>query len=465
MLEQTFLIAAGIRILGQDISSLRFWAISGPVLWGAVFVLFLIAAGRVPLRYNIRNITVRWRASAMTILAFTLVVGLLTMMMAFVNGMDKLTRDSGIPENVMIMSDGSTDEAFSNLSFSDLGDLEFQEGIARNKQSDKPLASKETFITANQLIDNPQPGRPPRRLLQLRGIDDPEVSAEVHGLKLVPGGNWFTPEGVISLGENQPAAIQAVVGEAIARELGKDRTKEQIAAAKNPLMLAVGDIFTLSDRKFMIVGIIEARGSTFDSEVWAKRDIVGALFGKRTYTTITMRAESLSAAKKLKTFFDEDYTKAAVSAALETDYFAGLVETNKQFLVGTIFLTAIIGVGGVMGVMNTMFASVSQRSKDIGVLRILGFERSEVLCTFLLESLVLSLLGGCLGCAIGAMVNGLKATSVISSGQTTKLVVLEMIVTGDTIGIGLLVTLVMGLLGGFVPSLLSMFVKPLESLR
>lgn len=287
----------------------------------------------------------------------------------------------------------------------------------------------------------------------------------MHGLKLVPGGNWFTPEGVISLGENQPAAIQAVVGEAIARELGKDRTKEQVAAAKNPLMLAVGDIFTLSDRKFMIVGIIEARGSTFDSEVWAKRDIVGALFGKRTYTTITMRAESLSAAKKLKTFFDEDYTKAAVSAALETDYFAGLVETNKQFLVGTIFLTAIIGVGGVMGVMNTMFASVSQRSKDIGVLRILGFERSEVLCTFLLESLALSLLGGCLGCAIGAMVNGLKATSVISSGQTTKLVVLEMIVTGDTIGIGLLVTLVMGLLGGFVPSLLSMFVKPLESLR
>lgn len=450
---------------GAGVSMMRVWAISGPVLWGIVFVLFLIAAGRVPLRYNLRNISVRWRASLMTILAFVLVVGLLTVMMAFVNGMDKLTRDSGIPENVMIMSDGATDEVFSNLSFSDLGDLDFQEGIARNPQSDKPLSSKETFITANQLIENPRPGRPPRRLLQVRGIEDPEVSAEVHGLTLLPGGKWFSPEGVISLGENQPAAIQAVVGEAIARELAKDRTQEQSAAAKDPLMLTVGDMFTLGERKFMIVGVIQARGSTFDSEVWAKRDIMGALFGKRTYTTITMRADSAKSAKRLQDFFDKEYTKAALSAVLETDYFSGLMETNKQFLVGAIFLTAIIGVGGVMGVMNTMFASVSQRSKDIGVLRILGFERVEVLCTFLLESLVISLLGGCLGCLLGSLVNGLKATSVISSGQTTKLVVLEMIITPDTIGIGLLVTLLMGLLGGFIPSLLGMFVKPLESLR
>ena len=116
--------------------------------------------------------------------------------------------------------------------------------------------------------------------------------------------------------------------------------------------------------------------------------------------------------------------------------------------------------------MNTMFAAVSQRSKDIGVLRILGFSRLEVLCTFLLESLALALFGGTLGCLLGSLAHGWKATSVISGGQgSNRTVVLELLVSGDIISVGLLVTLLMGLLGGLVPSLLAMRLRPLESLR
>src|SRR5438105_622424 len=82
---------------------------------GAAIVLALLFVGKVPLAYNLRNLTVRWKTTLLTALAFTLVVGLLTVMLAFVNGMDRLTEGSGQPANVIVMTDGSTDELFSNL--------------------------------------------------------------------------------------------------------------------------------------------------------------------------------------------------------------------------------------------------------------------------------------------------------------------------------------------------------------
>jgi len=117
-------------------------------------------------------------------------------------------------------------------------------------------------------------------------------------------------------------------------------------------------------------------------------------------------------------------------------------------------------------VMNTMFAAVSQRSKDIGVLRILGFSRLHVQASFLLESLVLSLVGGAAGCALGSLIHGTKAASIVGGNQGGgKFVVLEMIVSGDIIAVGLTLSLAMGLLGGFIPSIRAMLVRPLESLR
>jgi len=168
----------------------------------------------------------------------------------------------------------------------------------------------------------------------------------------------------------------------------------------------------------------------------------------------------------LRKFFNEEYKLSAIQAYTETEYFENLAATNRQFLGATIVITAILSIGGVFGVMNTMFAAVSQRSKDIGVLRILGFSRLEVLCTFLLESLTLAIFGGTLGCLLGCLTHGLTATSVVSGGQGgSKTVVLELLITGDTISLGLLVTLLMGLFGGLVPSLLAMRLRPLESLR
>jgi ABC-type antimicrobial peptide transport system permease subunit len=117
--------------------------------------------------------------------------------------------------------------------------------------------------------------------------------------------------------------------------------------------------------------------------------------------------------------------------------------------------------------MNTMYAAISQRTKDIGVLRILGFRRGQILVSFLLESLLIALVGGLVGCALGYLFDGMSASSTLSSGPGGggKSVMLRLVVDGNTLAAGLLFTLIMGALGGLVPSLSAMRLKPLESLR
>ena len=126
-----------------------------------------------------------------------------------------------------------------------------------------------------------------------------------------------------------------------------------------------------------------------------------------------------------------------------------------------------MAIGGIFGVMNTMFAAVAQRIKDIGVLRILGFKRWQVLVSFLLESLVIALAGGLLGFGFGSLCNGWTATSVISQrpGGGGKTVMLRLVVDAQVLMAGAIFTLVMGRLGGLIPALSATRLKILDTLR
>jgi ABC-type lipoprotein release transport system permease subunit len=427
---------------------------------GVLLVLLVLQAvgliRRVPFSYNLRNLAVRWHVTLLTALAFTLVVGILTVMLAFVNGMNKLTEGSGQPGNVIVLADGATDELFSNLGFGDIKEAELNPGVERDEEG-KPLASWEIYVVVNQEIPGAQAGGRQRRFVQARGIDDPARSGRVHNITLHPGGAWFSTAGVQSLAEGGDA-IQAVIGEGIARQLGKDEGKQS---------LGPGDQFELGARKWIVTGVMQSAGSTFDSEVWAKRDLVGSLFGKASYTTVVLRSADAEAARVLAKDLTANYKKPAVQAQPETEYYEKLSTTNQQFLYAIIFVTVIMAVGGVFGVMNTMFAAVSQRTKDIGVLRILGFARWQVLSSFFLEALLLAFIGGLLGCALGSLANGWTATSIISSGQGGggKSIVLKLVVDLRILTAGMTFTVIMGALGGLIPSLSAMRLRPLESLR
>jgi putative ABC transport system permease protein len=430
-----------------------------PLAVAAVVLGALVLAGRVPLSYNLRNLRIRWKTTVLTALAFTVVVALLMAMHAFAMGIRRLSEESGQPANVICLSDGASDEMVSNLALSETSDLARQEGVVRLADG-RPLCSREVYVLVNQAMPAREGERPKHRFLQIRGVEEPDLSAQVHGLELVAG-TWFSPGGIRdpSPGETSTySLVEAVIGEGLARDIGNEQGKES---------LELGEVLTVGPRRFVIVGFVRGAQTTFGSEIWAKRQKVAEIFNKEnTYTSIVLRAESPAVAQRLAERLSRDFKKSAVTAMTEPEYFTRMADANQQLL-GSIYLVAgIMALGGVFGVMNTMFAAIRQRSTDIGVLRILGFARWQLLVSFLLESLVIAALGGLCGCALGYLVNGVHTTSVVgTSGGAFKRVSFQMVVDGNTLAAAVLFTLVMGLLGGLLPALSAMRQKPLEALR
>ena len=426
---------------------------------GALGILAILAAvGKIPLQYNWRNIVVRWRTTLFTGLAFILVTALLVVMLAFVNGMDRLTEQSGQPDNVMVLSDGAVDEVFSNFATGDIGDLERQPGVRKNS-SGRPLASKEAYMIATtpRPVKEGQPAR--RRFVQIRGLDDVKLGAEVHGLSLADG-EWMdeSDPGVQNRlqGSGLPL-IRTVVGGGFAKSFAADFGFPT---------LTPGATFELAERTWIVVGVLDSEGTTYDSEVWAKRSLVGERFGKAGYTTVVLRTSGKEAAESLTNDLKQNFTKARINPQTELAYFSSLSATNRQFTFAIAVVAVFMAVGGAFGIMNTMFANVSQRSKDIGVLRILGFKRWQVLTSFLFETLVIALLGGLLGCLIATVFHGTSATSTIGgTGGGGKTVVLRLAVDANLIIVGVVFAFGMGLLGGLIPAFAATRVRPLESLR
>src|SRR6478752_8473871 len=132
------------------------WSLA-PLAVGIALITMLALLGKVPVRYNIRNLQVRWLTTLLTGLAFFAVIALLTVILAFVNGMYKLTLGSGQPGNVIVLAEGSTDESFSNVPIVDAGDIELQPGVMRDEQN-HPLSSRETYVVVNQPVRVRQPG-------------------------------------------------------------------------------------------------------------------------------------------------------------------------------------------------------------------------------------------------------------------------------------------------------------------
>jgi len=540
------------------------------VLFIAVVVPRLGWLGKILSRYNARNLVVRWPITLMLLSAFILQVGIVVVMLAFVRGLEKLTEGSSIPGNVIVMSEGSTDELFSNLGYSDISDVERLPRVLRDESTPdrKPLASWEVYVVVNQPLPDPvvnsrkfggrfapdalrlsevdRPGwldiatavaadpfspvaairraRGPldlagllpgdvvttyndrkvsthdelrrtmlgkqvgiirlgfqregkemesefpvesirileraRRFLQVRGIDNPDISLKVHGFGLREG-KVFSQAGVrtVKVDGLERTAVEAILGEGIARTLGEDVDKPS---------LQEGDLFYLGDSEqpFVVAGISSTSGSTFDSEIWAKQSLVGRKFGKNSYSTVVLRTEGAEDAQALSVELRDDFKKAAVRARTEQEYYSSLNSTNQQFLYAISFVAVIVTVGGILGLMNTMFAAISQRMKDIGVLRILGYSGFQVLAAFLCEALILAFIGGLLGCAAGALADGFSANSIISSGQGGgKSVVLRMTVDFQIILYGMAVAMIIGLLGGAVPAFNATRIKPLEALR
>jgi putative ABC transport system permease protein len=432
-------------------------------------LLLLFAIGKVPLGYNLRNLVVRWKTTLLTGFAFTVVVALLVVMLAFVNGVHALTEASGDPSNVFILSDAATDEIFSNLGSGKTIDklVELKTNVDRDG---KPLGrtvgvkrvmigdtltwlmSKETYSVLNMPVPNPTKGQPQRRFIQLRAIDDANVASIVHNIELSQG-RWFSDIG------SKGGVVESVIGEGLARTLGADVGKES---------LQVGDQFDLALNQYEVVGIMKSDKTTFGSELWAKWSTLKDRTDKDTYSTVVLRVDEDTGigADAFSRYLEKEFRDPKVKAVPETKYYSDLAKSNKQFLYAIMLIAAVMAIGGVFGVMNTMFAAIAQRTKDIGVLRILGFKRWQILVSFMLESLGIALLGGMLGCALGSFADGFSSRSIMTAGMGGgKSVMLKLTIDLDVILCGILFTFAMGRLGGLLPSLSAMRLGILDTLK
>ncbi|MCE9568068.1 MAG: ABC transporter permease [Planctomycetes bacterium] len=487
------------------------WTLLPPTLvqhWPFVFLIvyaadlgLLLLIGKVPLAYNLRYLWVRRRDTLLTAIVFTVVVALVIVLLAFVNGMYQLNESTGVPGNVLVLSEGSTDEIFSNLSYDDVGNVARQKvdrdaqgrpfakplgvqlitcgpdgkplvgadgklvplpadatGSVRDKAL--PLASRETYMVMNQPVPL-KPGEPQRRrLLQVRALEDCRIAGAVHNITLYPGGKWFATNSV-EQGSDGKTYLACCVGEGAAGTLGADIGKRR---------LEPGDTFNLGDADWIVTGVMNTQGTTYGSEIWTgvNNTVVTGTGRGNKYTTLVMRMEENTdtASRAMATFLQDQYTQVRLKAFSEPDYYKELTKTNESFLVCIVIVAVVMAIGGVFGVMNTMFASIAARIKEVGVMRILGFKRWQILIAFMLESLVIAFVGGLLGCLIGSYANGFEATSNLSGGQGGgKSVALKMIVDFQILAAGMLFTLVLGRLGGLVPALSAMRMEILDSLR
>ena len=154
-----------------------------------MFVLLLV--NRVPLKYTLRNLTVRWITTALTLVAFIIVIGLMVVMLAFTTGMKRMTEDTGEPTNVLVLSEGADDEVVSTISGSRRrpGNLKNVVNADPSRFSKRKLASRETYLIVNQPVANPRPDRPRGRFLQIRGVVNVGLACQVHGVELHEGGD------------------------------------------------------------------------------------------------------------------------------------------------------------------------------------------------------------------------------------------------------------------------------------
>jgi putative ABC transport system permease protein len=438
------------------------------VLAFAPILLYLVPIRKVPLVYNLRNLQNRWMTTLVTALAFTLVTALLTGMLSFVKGMDRLIESSGHPGNIMVLSEGATDEAFSNLSRFAVQDLpdELQKGIStvqadpKDPSKKKYLVSQEVYVVVMYMIPGADEKARRRRFVQLRGLSDMDIAAHLHDIKLAHG-KWPSTEsgGTVQLPDGGTAR-EIVIGAGVARAFGADVGKE---------MLEPGDTVTLGPLRWVVVGVMEEGTNSFGSEIWTRDSNVQENFGREnSYCSYVIRTDSAEKAKVAVQLIKDFKSAKTFQAYTEREYYAKMTDTSKGLSAGIYLVAVIMAIGGMLGIMNTMYAAISQRSKDIGVLRLMGFQRWQIMLSFQFESLLIALLGGMLGCLIAYLAfDGWTVTSLISSGPGGggKTVILR--VTFD-LGIfiwGLLFSVIMGNLGGLLPSWTAMRLRPLESLK
>jgi putative ABC transport system permease protein len=319
--------------------------------------------------------------------------------------------------NVLVMRKGNTAELSGGFDANLFPTLKTLPGIAKDSQGE-PIASAEWVVIVVL----------PRK----DGTGDVNVSVRglmPAGLTLRPtakliAGRWFTP-----------GQREVVVGNSI---------HNRFSGAN------VGDNLEFAKGQWKVVGVFDSGGTAYDSEIWGDVNQIAAEFNRQgSYSSVYLRATDPVAADALKHRVSDDQ-RLKLDGMLETEYYAKQTTAGGAIkFIGT-FVAIIMAIGSSFAAMNTMYAAVAYRSREIATLRIIGFTRPSILTSFVIEALMLSLLGAIVGIVLILPFNGM--TTGIGNSLTFSETVFSLHLTWAVALAAVGFALIMGLLGGFAPA-------------
>lgn len=383
----------------------------------------------LPIKYNLRNLVVRKGSTLATAFTIGLTVAVFLMVMALARGIDLTLSSSGEPLNIIVVREGSTAELNSSVSREQFNDLRYLDGVV--KEGDQPLATAE-IIT---LIYKPRKGMSQGSNVMVRGVGP--MSFKLHsGFQIVQGRTF------------QSGLTEAVVSK---------RISERFQG------LDVGDKFRIQTTDYTVVGIFESAGKAFESEIWVDVNSLASTTNRETFSSVLLRVNDANALAALSKRITDD-PKLHLKAVSERTFYEdqqGVASGALKVLAG--FITFIMAVGAGFAGMNTMYAAVARRTKEIGTLRVLGFGRMSILIAFLLESMVVALLGVVIGVLLAMPLNFVSTGT--SNWTNFSEIAFNFKVTFDLILIAFIFGAIIGFVGSLLPSIRAARLRIVEALR
>lgn len=384
----------------------------------------------IPIAYNLRNLTVRKATTIMTALGIALTVAVLLAVLALVNGLRTAFESTGNPLNIIVIRKAATSELVSGMSREKYQDLKFKPGIARSA-SGEPLTSLEMVTVINLPSADGSGGFN----VNLRGIE-PNGIVLRDNLKIAQG-RWF-----------QAGRREVVVGKAIAE-------RHPTAGLGKRLRFGKGE--------WEVVGVMDGGRSAINSEIYGDVNQISSDFNRSEgLSSVLARAVDVASVTALVNSLKDD-VRLNVDAVREREYYDRQTASGLPLQAMGIFVSLIMAIGSCFAAMNTMYAAVARRSKEIGTLRVLGFSRGSILLSFFLESLLLSVVGGLLGVLLVLPLN--NVTTGITSFFTFSEIAFNFSVSPMVMAVGLIFALFMGALGGVFPARMAAKKEILNALR
>ncbi|HEY7096562.1 MAG TPA: ABC transporter permease [Terriglobales bacterium] len=371
----------------------------------------------IPISYNTRNLILRKGATIMTALGIALTVATAIFILALLAGLRDAFKSSGDPNNVLVLRKGSNSElAAGGVDRDAMQVIRDLPGIARNTKGDIMVSGETILVIVLPRLDGTGDTNVTVRFVTPMGM---EIRPE---MKLAAG-RWFAP-----------GQREIVVSKSVHERFGQAN---------------IGDSMWIGKGAWKVVGIFDSNGSAHESEVWGDINQLASDFDRSTYSSVLIRATDPVAAAALKNTVTDDI-RLKLNGMLEPDYYAKQTSTGGPIKFVGFMVAFIMAVGSCFAAMNTMYAAVAYRSREIATLRVLGFSRPSILTSFVLESLMLALLGATVGILLMLPFNGL--TTGTSNPVTFSEAIFSLRMTKDVILTAIIFAVVMGVLGGMAPA-------------